>query len=303
MSAPARAPAREGLLAVHGAIVLLGVTALFSKWIALPALDITLLRSVFAALALALFLLATRSPLGLGRRRDYGMAALLGVLLALHWTTYFHAMQVSTVAVGIIALHTFPVITVFLEPLFHGERLQRRDLGAALLVLTGVYLLVPDFDFDSAALHGVFWGVLSAFLYALRNVLQRHYFHATPASHSLLYQSLAVALVLLPFAGGRVGQVEAGQWLQLLALGVLFTALPHTLFAHSLRFLRAKTASLVACLQVVYASVFAALLLGEVPGLTTLVGGVLVIGASVYESYGVGRPAPARAGDRPQNRT
>lgn len=278
-------PAREGLLSVHSAIVLLGVTALFSKWIELPALEITLLRSVFAFAVLALIILARGASMRLDAMRDYPVAVLLGVLLALHWTTYFHAMQVSSVAVGIIALHTFPVITVFIEPLFHGEGLQRRDLVAALLVLVGIYLLVPGFVLDNSTLQGVLWGVLSAFLYALRNVLQRHYFYRNPASHALLYQTAVAGLVLAPFAGAQVTQVTQLQWLQLLALGVFFTALPHTLFAHSLRHLRAKTASLIACLQVVYATAFAALLLGEVPPITTVLGGALVVGASVYESY------------------
>lgn len=296
--------AREGLWSVHGAIVLMGGTALFAKWIELPALEITLLRSVFAAAVLFAYLKWRAMALRLPLRRDYYVAALLGTLLALHWSTYFHAMQVSTVAVGIIALHTFPVMTVFLEPLFHGARPRRRDVLAALLVLLGVYLLVPSFELDNAALQGVLWGCLSAFLYALRNVLQRHYFYATPASHSLLYQALAVIVVLLPFGldwtGGNAGlaAVTSLQWLQLLLLGVFFTALPHAMFAHSLRFLPAKSASLVACLQVVYATALAALLLGEIPEPATVLGGVLVIGASVYESYGVGRPArPARQTD------
>ena len=280
-------PAREGLWSVHGAIILLGVTALFSKWIALPALDITFVRSVFAAIVLALFLYTQRASLRLYRTRDYPLAILLGILLAAHWTTYFHAMQVSSVAVGIIALHTFPIITVFLEPLFHGEGLQRRDVIAALMVLLGIYLLVPGFALGDTTVQGVLWGVLSAFLYALRNVLQRHYFYRNSAGHALLYQAAVAALVLAPFAGAQAPAITSQQWLQLLVLGIFFTALPHTLFAHSLLRLRAKTASLIACLQVVYATVFAALLLGEVPRLVTLFGGALVVGAALYESYRV----------------
>lgn len=280
-------PAREGLLAVHGAVVLLGVTALFSKWIALPALDITLVRSVFAAMVLAWFLYTQRASLGLYRAQDYLLAILLGILLAAHWSTYFHAMQISSVAVGIIAMHTFPIITVFLELLFHGERLERRDVIAAFIVLLGIYLLVPGFALDDTTVQGVLWGILSAFLYALRNVLQRRYFYRNSAGHALLYQAAVAAMVLVPFAGGQVSEITSQQWLQLLILGIFFTALPHTLFAHSLLRLRAKTVSLISCLQVVYAALFAALLLGEVPRLVTLFGGALVVGAALYESYRV----------------
>ena len=66
---------------------------------------------------------------------------------------------------------------------------------------------------------------------------------------------------------------------------MVFTALPHVLFAFSLLHLKAKTASLVACMQVVFATTFAAILLGEMPNTTTVLGGSIVVGAAMFESY------------------
>ncbi|MEJ2344007.1 MAG: DMT family transporter [Gammaproteobacteria bacterium] len=237
--------------------------------------------------------------------RDYGVALLLGVLLAAHWVTYFYAMQVSSVAVGVIALHTFPIVTAFIEALFHGERPKSRDVISALVVLVGVYLLVSFDPFGNAASQGVLWGVLSVVLFALRNIIQRRYFGHYPARRALFYQTLVALCVLLPWGGPALAQVTGGQWLQLLLLGVAFTALPHTLFAHGLLHLRAATASLIACLQVLYASLFAALLLGEWPGIATTAGGVVIVGAAMFESHaaraaptlppvdGAGTPQPA----------
>ena len=65
--------------------------------------------------------------------------------------------------------------------------------------------------------------------------------------------------------------------------------MPHTLFAFSLLNLKAKTVSLVACVQVVYATVFAALLLSELPQLSTVIGGLIVVSAAMYESYTAGQ--------------
>ncbi len=292
--------ARAGLLSVHAAVLLFGVTALFSKLIGLPALEITLLRSVFAAAGLVLLIRLQGGSLRLGRARDYGLAALLGVLLAGHWVTYFQAMQVSSIAVGVIALHTFPVITVFLEPFFHGERPHLRDVVSALVVLYGIYLLVPAFSLDAAATQGVLWGLVSALLYALRNSVQRRWFAHHPARHALAWQALVAVAVLAPLGAAGVGQVSGGQWLQLLLLGLVFTALPHTLFAHGLLHFKAKTASLIACMQVVYATVFAALVLGEWPAAATLLGGLIVVGTAVFESYAAGtaRPLPPAATER-----
>ena len=86
-----------------------------------------------------------------------------------------------------------------------------------------------------------------------------------------------------------IPEVTTIQWGQLLILGVFFTAVPHTLFAFSLLNLKAKTVSLVACVQVVYASIFAALLLGEWLEFSTVAGGLIVVSAAMYESYTAGR--------------
>ncbi len=279
----------KGLLAVHSAVLIFGLTALFSKLISLTALEITLIRSLFAALIILFLFIKQKNDLRLAQAKDYGIVIVLGILLALHWVTYFHAMQVSSVAVGVIALYTFPVITVFLEPLFHGEHPHIKDIVSAFTVLFGIYLLVPEFSLTNETTLGIIWGVLSALLFSLRNIIQGHYFKGYTAKHSLFYQTLVTFLVLLPFSFSVIPEISGQQWGQLLILGVFFTAVPHTLFAFSLLNLKAKTVSLVACVQVVYATLFAMLLLSEWPQFSTVLGGGIVLIAAMYESYTAGR--------------
>lgn len=279
----------KGLFAVHSAVLIFGLTALFSKLISLTALEITLLRSIFAVLVILAIFLWQKKSIRLSNTKDYAIVVLLGVLLALHWVTYFHSMQVSSIAVGVIALYTFPVMTVFLEPLFHGDRPHFKDVLSALTVLFGIYLLVPEFSLNNETTLGILWGVLSALFFALRNIVQGHYFKGYTAKHSLFYQTLVTFIVLLPFSFEVIPQVTNIQWGQLLVLGLFFTAVPHTLFAFSLLNLKAKTVSLVACVQVVYATIFAALVLSEWPQLSTAIGGLIVVSAAMYESYTTGQ--------------
>lgn len=279
---------RQGLWAVHSAVLIFGLTALFSRVIELTALEITLLRSLIAAIAVWIFLYWNKQSIKLNNTKDLGVVVLMGVLLATHWVTYFHAMQIASVAVGAIALYTFPVITVFLEPLFHGERPRLKDIVSAFMVFIGIVMLVPEFSLASNITQGVLWGVLSAFLFSLRNIVQGKYFRHYTAKHSLFYQTVVTFIVLLPFSFDVVIHVTTEQWLQLLLLGIFFTALPHTLFAFSLHHLRAKTASLIACTQVVYATSFAWLFLDEWPGLIAIAGGTIIVVTAMYESYSTG---------------
>ena len=279
----------EGLLSVHSAVFIFGLTALFSKLITLSAIEITLLRSIFAIAAITIYIKYKKESLLLNNKHDYLIAMLLGVFLATHWVTYFHAMQISSIAVGIIALYTYPVITVFLEPFFHGERPHIKDIISAIVVLFGIYLLVPEISFGNQTTQGVLWGILSALLFALRNIIHGRYFRSYPARHALFYQTLAVIILLTPFSAQIIPQVSQTQWLQLIILGIFFTALPHTLFANSLLHLKAKTAGLIGCMQVVYGTLFAALFLTEIPDWQTVVGGVIVISAAAYETVTSGK--------------
>lgn len=131
---------------------------------------------------------------------------------------------------------------------------------------------------------GVLAGVFSAFMMSLRNIMQRRYFSSYSASQALFYQTLVVLLLLFAFTESGFASVENEQWWLLLLLGIVFTALPHTLFAHGLRHLKAKTAGLIACVQVIYAAIFAALFLGEWLSWNVVVGGMIVVSAAMYES-------------------
>lgn len=275
---------REGLLAVHAAVLIFGFTALFSKLLSLPALDITFYRSIFALMAIAIYMAYKKQSYFLKSSRDYFMVGLLGCLLAAHWVSYFYAMQVSTVAVGVIALYTFPVITVFLEPFFHGEKPHIIDIVSSIAVLFGIYVIVPEFSLDDSTTIGVLSGIFSAFMISLRNIMQRRYFSGYKASQALFYQVSVVVLVLFSFTETATFEIEYKQWWLLILLGIVFTALPHTLFAHGLLHLKAKSASLIACVQVVYAAVFAAVLLGESLSWNVVIGGLIVISAAMYES-------------------
>lgn len=277
-------PVKRSLITLHITVALLGGTALFSQIVPLSAADITLGRSVFACLALCLFVKLSGESFRLQTTRDYFIALLLGGLMALHWITYFAAMQYAGVSVGMIALFTFPVVTVLLEPLFERIRLVWQDFISAIVVFIGIYLIVPEGSLNNQVTLGVAIGVFSALLYALRNLLHRQYFSHYSGAKAMAWQISVVCLCLLPLDKSALQQASGSTWMLLLLLGTVFTALPHALIASSLAHLRAKTFALIACMQPFYGVILAIILLGESPSWQTLIGGILVTSASIYET-------------------
>ncbi|MCB0594572.1 MAG: EamA family transporter [Lewinellaceae bacterium] len=273
------------LLEIHLAVLLFGLASLFGKWVALPAVIIVLGRVAFAVPALALVLRWAGQSIRLNRRQDYLYLSLLGVLLAFHWVTFFESVQVSTVAVCLVSYSTFPFFTVFLEPLFFREPLSRRGLALAIVALAGVALVIPEWKLGNNTTLGVFWGVLSGISFALLSVLNRKYVRTYSSLQVAFYQDLVAFLLLLPFWFLLQPTPSASDWGLIVVLGVVFTAFSHTLFINGLKEVPARTASIIATLEPVYGIIAAALLLGEIPGVRVLAGGMLIIGAMAYASW------------------
>jgi drug/metabolite transporter (DMT)-like permease len=274
----------KSLVSLHIAVLLLGITALFSQLIPLNATDITFGRSVVAFIALTVVLKFQGQHLRLNSLKDYGIAMLLGVIMAIHWVSYFAAMQFAGVSVGMIALFTFPVITVLLEPLFEKITIALQDVASAIVVFAGICLIVPEISLSNNVTLGILIGVASAILYSLRNLIMRCHFSQYSGAQAMAYQTLVIVVSLFFFTSEKVFDASNNTYLLLFILGTICTAAPHSMVASSLRYLRAKTFSLIACIQPLYGIGLAVLLLDEQPNWKTLVGGAMIISAAIYET-------------------
>ncbi len=226
-----------------------------------------------------------KSSLRLRSRKDLLMLALSGAILALHWYSFFVAIQVSTVAIGLLAFSTFPLFVTFLEPFVFGERLHRYDVITALVVVAGLILVTPNWDISNHLTQGVLWGVFAAFTYAVLSLLSRSYVRVYPALTVALYQQAFAALCALPFALRWQGVPTGRDILLLIVLGVVFTGFAQGLAVASLRHLRAQTVGVAFGLEPVYGILFAWLLLKEQPAARTLCGGFLILCAVIWASF------------------
>ncbi|HMB15602.1 MAG TPA: DMT family transporter [Pelovirga sp.] len=280
-------PAR-GLLLLYVGLTLLSLNGLFAKLIPLDAFSMTQLRSIIAIGGFYLFCRLFRMPLRVQSFKQLLGIYGLGLVMGVHWGTFFHAMQISTVAVGILALFSYPMITILLEPLFTRSRLSVRDVFSGLLVLVGLLIMVwQDISggMSGNILQGAFWGVLSALLFSLRNLCQKYYFTTTPSSALMFHQLVAIALLFVPFVDlSTVRLLNPYDWLLLVLLGFLGTAAAHTLYTVSLKRLAAKTVSLVGCMQPVVSILLAWLILREAPSVAVMIGGAIVLIVAIAES-------------------
>jgi drug/metabolite transporter (DMT)-like permease len=274
---------RASLAVLHAAVALFGFAGLFGKWLAWYPVVIVFGRTVVAAGVLALVVSWRPAERG---GPSVALAA-NGLILAVHWVAFFAAIQVSTVAIGLLGFASFPLFVIVLERLLLGRRWKVPEAATAVLVVAGLGTLVPALTLADRAVQGLALGVLSGLAFAWLTVRNRALGASRRPLAVALWQNAFAALCLAPlvFRPGQQSIVLTPATLGLiLLLGAACTALAHTLFIASLSRLSAHTASVVTGLESVYGIALAALLLREIPDVRTCVGALLLVGAAIAAS-------------------
>jgi len=255
---------------------------LFGKFLHLAPAMITLGRTLFAGIALVIVSLLLKTDLRVRNGRHFFGFVCMGGILAVHWSSFFYAVQVSTVAIALLSYSSFPVFVTFMEPIVFNERLRIVDILIALVVFLGLVLIVPEFSLANDVTLGVVWGTFSGFTFAALSLLNRKFVASYSALTVALYQDAFASLLLLPFVGKAMLRLPSLEWSGLILLGVVFTALAHWLFIRGMRGIKAQLAGVIACLEPVYGILIALAVLQEIPSRREVLGGVVIIVAIVY---------------------
>ncbi|MBU8910137.1 MAG: DMT family transporter, partial [Desulfobacterales bacterium] len=274
----------KGIAQIHIAVFLFGFAGLFGKFLSCSPLYIVLGRTFFASIALFVFAhFFSKTVLFAFGKKEIFFFIFQGILLAVHWWSFFLSIQISSVAVGLITFSTFPLFVTFLEPLFFKEKLETIDIMTAGAVFIGILLVIPDFNFSNNITKGGFFGIISGFTFALLALVNRRNARISDSIAIAFYQNLFAAIFLvLPILSLKIEPPQLWDLPNLIFLGVVCTALAHTLFIKSLAFIRAQTASVISGLEPVYGIILAFLWLNEIPETRTLAGGLVIIGTTIF---------------------
>ena len=273
---------KRALLQANAAVLLFGMAGLFAKWISLPSIGITFGRVFFSSITLLLYSVLTKKNIKVKNKKHLTMLFAAGCMLALHWWTFLGAIQMSTVAIGTITFSTYPLFVTFMEPFVSHERLKLRNVIEASLILVGVFITVPELSFENQMARGLAAGMLSAFLYAALSIINRVFVQQYESSVVSLYEQGTAAVILIPSLFLMKIQPTKMDIGLLIILGVVATALAHTIFIGSMHVLSARMAGICASMESVYSIVLALLILGEVPGGHEIAGAVIIIGVVLY---------------------
>lgn len=284
-------PAAKAQWQIHCCVLLWGFTAILGKLISLGALPLVWWRMLIVVAALALAPRTWRGLRAIAPRLAIAYAG-IGVLVALHWLTFYGSIKLANASVGATCIALATPMTALLEPWLARRRFSWRELVLGIAVLPGVALVVGGVPVSMRL--GLAVGALSALLVALFGSLNKRLVeHADPLAVTALELgagtlTLVALAPLLPFAfpplaADLFALPGARDAALLLALALACTLLPFTLSLVALRQMSAFAAQLATNLEPVYAIVLAALLLGEQRQLTpAFYAGAATILAAVF---------------------
>lgn len=214
-----------------------------------------------------------------------------GVLLAIHWVTFFVSVKTGGVAIATLGFSSFAAFITLIEWIIirifagSGIAISRSDWLRTLVVTVGLALITPTLELADEVTYGFIMGLISGLSFAAMAVFNSRLLASVNPIRVARNQNVVVAVVMAAFALPTLATVSITSWLWLVVLGVFCTGLSHALFVSSLKKLRVNVAGLVIALEPVYAIVAAWLLFAEVPTTRTIIGGLIIIGAMVGVSY------------------
>ncbi|HSQ70257.1 MAG TPA: DMT family transporter [Steroidobacteraceae bacterium] len=262
---------RKALLQIHFCVVLWGFTAILGKLISLQALDLVWWRMLIVALAVLVFPRFWRQLRSMSARQAAIFAG-IGVVVALHWLSFYGAIKLSNASVAATCMAVGPIFMAFVEPWITGRSFDRRELLFGLLALPGVVLVVGGTP--SGMRLGIVAGIVSVLLVAVFGSLNKRYVEqGGPLAVTGLELGagavfLTVVAVLWPGGAAAIQMPDARDTMLLLVLALGCTLFPYALSLVALRHINAYSAQLAVSLEPVYAILLAMLLLGEQHELT-----------------------------------
>lgn len=271
-------------LKLHLVVFIFGFTGILGKLIETTAIPLVWYRMFIGAVAILGFLLHKKRKLKLPIK-DVLMLLGVGVIIAAHWITFFHAIDISNVSVALATISSTAFFVSFLEPLFFKRRIIPYELLFGFLAIAGVYVI---FKVEGDYRNGVLVALISAFLAALFSVLNAKILRKKIRPNVItFYEMLGGFLVIsvyMLFKGDinySLFTVPNSDWVYIIILGTICTAYAFIAIVEIMEVLSPYTVALSINLEPVYAIVIAYFYFDERMDQSFYLGAILII-ATVF---------------------
>ena len=275
----------RGMMVVSMAIF--GTIALFVRAIPLPSAGIALCRAVLAAALIGGYLLVKKQRIDLGGiKKELTLLLLSGAAMGMNWILLFEAYHYTSVSAATLSYYFAPALVTALCPVLFREKLTKRQLLCFVMATAGVVMITGVSSLESKRdLIGVLLGLGAAVLYATVILLNK-FIRGVGGIHRTFLQFLSAIVILIPYvlstSGITLGTLTGKGWINLLIVGLIHTGITYCLYFSSLKELPGQKAAILSYIDPLVAVLVSVLVLGEDMTLTQIIGGLLILGFTLW---------------------
>lgn len=281
-------PTKRARLSLMLSMAIFGTLAPFVRNISVTSGELALYRAILAAWLIGTFLRITRQPLPLrSLGRELFLLLFSGVAMGFNWILLFEAYKYTTVAISTLSYYFAPVIVTIVCPFLFKEKLAGKQILCFVLSTAGLSLLIGIHNLGKGGNDtiGILFGLGAAVLYATVILLNK-FIRGVAGIHRTFLQFLAAILVLVPYValtgGIHLGTLDGSGWGCLLVVGLVHTGITYCLYFSSLKELPGQEAAILSYIDPLVAVVIGVLILGEPLSWQQLVGGLMILGFTLW---------------------
>ena len=277
---------RKAFLQMHIAIVLWGFTAILGKAIQLDEGLLVWYRMLLSALAMGVFLVLKKKFEKISWKQ-LGHLSLIGLIITLHWITFYGAIKASNVSVAIVCFSSVSLFTAILDPLSKGMRPKITELFLSLIAMLGIYYI---FSVQQLYYKGIILSLISAFLAAVFSIMNKNISNKINPGTITFYElgtGFLLLTLLLPlwfYINNSSFQLPSSMdFIYLLILGVICTTFAFTISLYALQKIDTFTMNLSLNLEPIYSIILAIIIFKEheLLGIQFYIGSLIIFSSIV----------------------
>jgi drug/metabolite transporter (DMT)-like permease len=279
----------KSILHFHGIVFIFGFTAILGKLISIDAVSLVWYRMVLATAVLTLFMWGFKIPFRLSNKQ-LPVMMICGILIALHWVFFFHAVKVSNVSVTLSVMSAGALVTALIEPIVYKRSFDLNEIILGMVVVLALGMIMQT---EYRFIDGMFFAFVAVLLSVAFTLINGKVVHKSDARVMSVFQlgTGAICLSIIIFFQGKwsvdLFSITLSDLLWILILAIFCTAYAFVVSIAVMRHLRPFSLMLAINMEPVYGILLGLLIFGsdEKMSLPFYIGTLLILSSVLMNGY------------------
>lgn len=276
-------------LHLHVLVFIAGFTAILGELITIGSLELVWYRMAIAGILMFIFIKVIRLNIKITKKTFWQFSA-AGVIIALHWITFFEAINQANVSIALAMFSSGAFFASFIEPIFFKRRILAYEIFFGIIVILGVFLITSS---EMGYLKGIILGLLSALFSTLFAVINGRFIERYNATVISFYEFISgvVFLTIFILATGKAFNTEFftlsnSDWVYIFILASVCTAYAFIGAVKVMRYISPFTVILSYNLEPVYGIALALVLFPETEKMSPqfYIGAILILITVLFDA-------------------